>query len=105
MQTNDHGPPSTARETPSEAAGGSVRGCRHSFDFIRDVVQTTINNHPRDCVFTTSAVDAAVAEIMAHSVGDRELLTTTIERAIKNQELYCPHESINRLPNIEETNG
>jgi hypothetical protein len=25
MQTNDQGPPSTAQEKPSEAAGGSVR--------------------------------------------------------------------------------
>lgn len=99
MQTNDDRP-SGAPGTPGEAAGGSVR--KHgTWPNVRDIVATTIHNHPKDCVFKSGAIDRATMNIF-NAAPAPESLIDVIECAIRDEELYCPHEGINRLPNIEE---
>lgn len=66
---------------------------------IADIVRTTIQNHPKDCVFTPNAVENIIAKFNIsgrsgdyHSHGMEDCLA----ELIMAEEIYCPHEGIDR---------
>ena len=64
-----------------------------------DLVTTTIRNHPKDCVFTPNAVENIMAKWSASKISQDAYCHDVIdflEAAIKAEEIYCPHEGIDR---------
>lgn len=77
-----------------------------AYTWIKDVVETTIRNHPKDCIFHPNAVANIMAEISeqkfdANQNGQYQLIDALVI-SIQRQEIYCPHEGIDRR---EELNG
>lgn len=65
---------------------------------LREIVQIVIQNHPRDCVFKPNAVQNILdaADEAAVSLSDSNTLIDFLEAAIREQEIYCPHEGIDK---------
>lgn len=61
---------------------------------VRDIVRTVIKNHPKDCVFAPNAVDNVCAAL-ARVKTPAEFLNVC-ERTLKENEIYCAHEGIDR---------
>jgi len=65
---------------------------------ISEIVRTSIRCHPKECVFTPDAVEKIVAKweasnfIDIYSFGADDFLA----EAIMAEEIYCPHEGIDR---------
>ena len=62
---------------------------------IREIVETVIRNHPRECIFATGAVDRIVADAVPFAHSKHECITYIAE-AVRREEVYCPHEGIDR---------
>lgn len=60
----------------------------------RDIVLTTMRNHPKDCIFAPNAVDNICAAL-AHAKNEEDFLEICV-RALRENEIYCPHEGIDR---------
>ncbi len=75
---------------------GDTAPKHNSQEIIRDIVQTCLNNHPKDCIFTPNALEEILKEMS--SSWDIYSLTFVydLSRAIERQEIYCPHEGIDR---------
>jgi len=68
---------------------------------IREIIATTIANHPKDCVFRPDAVEGAVQWLKENSHleldgSSSESIIDELIKAIQSQEIYCPHEGIDR---------
>ncbi len=64
---------------------------------IREIVETVIRNHPSDCVFAPGAVDAIMAGLPPETHHLTEWgVVDYLDHAIRAQEIYCPHEGIDR---------
>jgi hypothetical protein len=65
---------------------------------IEEIVRTTIFNHPKNCIFTPDAVERVTAKWNAanfrdiYEFGAQDFLAD----AIMAEEIYCPHEGIDR---------
>ena len=69
---------------------------------LREIINTTIQNHPPDCIFGPDPVEGAMKYLGEHGstlvrqpFGD---FFELIIEAIQSQEIYCPHENIDRRP-------
>lgn len=71
---------------------------------VRDIVETTMRCHPRDCVFITDAVGVITATVIARvcTPSYRPLTASDVidimQEEFRRAELYCPHEGIDRMP-------
>jgi hypothetical protein len=74
---------------------------------LREIISTTLRNHPRECVFVPDAaerIEARALELLFKDVGSRsepaERYTPhwvdAVAQAILEHEVYCPHEGIDR---------
>ncbi len=67
---------------------------------IEEVIRTTILNHPKDCIFTPDAVKNIIAKWKVS--GFRDVYEFGAEdflvEAIMAEEIYCPHEGIDKRP-------
>ena len=65
---------------------------------IDEVVRTAIRCHPKDCVFTPNAIENVVAKWNAENFLDifSPFAIDFLEEAIKAEEIYCPHEGIDK---------
>jgi hypothetical protein len=69
---------------------------------IRNIVETTLRNHPPDCIFHPNAVDNVIKKVLGKSfiVSAEGPIGITLEdflvEAIEAEEIYCPHEGIDR---------
>jgi len=61
---------------------------------IREVVEMVIRNHPKECIFTPNAVGIIISGSL-HCKNTEEIIDY-LEEAIQKQEIYCPHEKIDR---------
>lgn len=61
---------------------------------VRDIVITVLRWHPPECIFADGAVDRVVAKTA--NITDQKELIAALEREIKAEEIYCPHEGIDR---------
>lgn len=64
---------------------------------VREIIETVIRNHPQDCIFAPGAVDRVVigAWKLGPKATEAELLDY-LSGAIGKEEIYCPHEGIDR---------
>ena len=67
---------------------------------IAQIAKTTILCHPKCCIFTPNAVENIVAKWDALKIsGDQNyspIMIDFLEHAIKAEEIYCPHEGIDK---------
>lgn len=63
---------------------------------LRNIVTTTLMNHPDSCIFVSNAVEKIVAEVAAKMPRDRNQTIDMLVDAVKRHEIYCPHEGIDR---------
>lgn len=64
---------------------------------VRDIVETTIRNHPKDCIFAPNAVDNICKSLgLLDPHVDEEKFIEACIVALKENEIYCPHEGIDR---------
>lgn len=65
---------------------------------LREIVDTCLRNHPKECLFEENAVDKIMADIEERITdgSSAEEIIDVLEPAIKNREVYCPHEGIDR---------
>src|SRR5262249_27623052 len=68
---------------------------------IREIVETVVRNHPPPCMFQPNVVDRVMACLETALAVNEENLLDAIERLIKENEIYCPHEGIDRREEIE----
>ena len=62
--------------------------------FARSLVQTVLRNHPSECVFAAGAAERIVAAMP--EIREREVLIDYLVEAIEAEEVFCPHEGIDR---------
>jgi hypothetical protein len=65
----------------------------------REVVRLVIERHPKECIFDPDALNNIMTVLEPHLSNDAiltENLVLIIEKAIMDQEIYCPHEGIDR---------
>ncbi len=62
---------------------------------LKDIVITTMRNHPRDCIFAPGAIERIVAGAPSQDYYDFGVVDY-LEKAFKAEEIYCPHEGIDR---------
>lgn len=63
---------------------------------IEDIIKTVIANHPKDCIFHPDVVQNVMAVVQATKPHTAESLVYVLEDAITNNEIYCPHEGIDK---------
>jgi hypothetical protein len=65
---------------------------------IRDIVLIAMNNHPKNCIFAPNAVEKIIAAgIKTIRVSeDEKILEDALVVAFEENEIYCPHEGIDR---------
>lgn len=61
---------------------------------VCEIVTTVLRNHPSDRVFTASALETITART-PDNLSEYELIDYLVF-AIQEQEIYCPHEGIDR---------
>lgn len=62
---------------------------------VREIVVTTIKNHKPPCLFAPNAADHIVGRIMKEAT-DQASFFDVCESALKEVEIFCPHEGIDR---------
>lgn len=65
---------------------------------LREIIATTLKNHPSECIFEENALEKILDEVESKSSLDTppgEYLDIMVD-AVKNHEIYCPHEGIDR---------
>lgn len=75
---------------------------------LKEMVETVLNNHPKDCIFTPNALELILKELESLNVNSTlSELVTVMTAAIERQEIYCPHEGIDRRAefNVEATSS
>lgn len=74
----------------------------NSRQMMRDVVRTVIRNHPSECIFIADAEEHIVSKFLEKVDADTSGVDSTeiLITLIRDAELYCPHEGINRLPKV-----
>lgn len=60
----------------------------------KEIVETVIRNHPKDCIFAPGAVEN-ICTGLAMAKDETEFLDMC-ERLLVENEIYCPHEGIDR---------
>ena len=75
--------------------------------WLRTVIEITIANHPKDCIFGPDPVDGAMQWLEDHGPfllkPNQRLSDSLLDRlieAIQLQEIYCPHEGIDRRQDV-----
>jgi len=68
---------------------------------LREIIETAINNHPKECVFNDDPVNGALQYLKdrgptVYDGNFQEQLIDLLVEAVQSQELYCPHEGIDR---------
>lgn len=63
-------------------------------EFRRTVVQIVIAHHPKDCIFTPDAENNIVNALAVAK--DEESFINICDEALRENEIYCPHEGIDR---------
>jgi hypothetical protein len=71
---------------------------------LREIVKIVLQNHPKDCIFHPDALENIMQELDGNTTCPRIVgrdfydfdVVGDIERAIKRQEIYCPHEGIDK---------
>lgn len=65
---------------------------------VYEIVRLVIAEHPKDCIFDDNALEKATDEVLTKVTDwmDYAQVTALFEDAIQGQELYCPHEGIDR---------
>jgi hypothetical protein len=67
---------------------------------VAEITRTVIRNHPKDCVFTPNAVENIVAKWNALKISGNQAYSPMFEDfmvdALLAEEIYCPHEGIDR---------
>lgn len=68
---------------------------------IREVVETALKNHPKQCIFREDTVDYCVKHVQKNEAPywNRSNYIDCLEEALKECEIYCPHEGIDRRDN------
>jgi len=61
---------------------------------VSDIVDSTFYAHPKDCIFADGARDRIIAKCV--NVHGKSELIDALEAAFKAEEIYCPHEGIDR---------
>lgn len=67
---------------------------------IKNVVTDVIKRNPKDCVFIADAINVITNrfyEKLSDDAPDSDIADLLVT-LIKEAELYCPHEGINRMP-------
>jgi hypothetical protein len=70
---------------------------------LREIVRTVLFNHPPECTFTPNAFEQIIQEVRPYL--DNPIQTDivgAIERAVLRQEIYCPHEGIDRRSEYDQ---
>ena len=62
---------------------------------VRKIVELVLADHPPECIFADDAIERIVASIPLLCASRREL-HDHLRIAIRAEELYCPHEGIDR---------
>lgn len=67
---------------------------------IEEMVDTIFRNHPEDCFFTPNARENIIKKLKEytynnHSMSQKEF-AKAVDTAFKDEEVYCPHENIDR---------
>ena len=63
---------------------------------IEEIIKIVIANHPKDCIFHPDIVQNVIAIVEAINPQTTEGLINVLETAIGQNEIYCPHEGIDR---------
>lgn len=63
---------------------------------IREIVETTMAIHPKDCVFAPDAIENICEFVSARNNYGEQHLIDLITEGFKRNEIYCPHEGIDR---------
>ncbi len=63
---------------------------------VFEIVQTTIRNHPADCIFAPNAAGNVTAAILAANPKDIGEFVDICEKQLIENEIYCPHEGVDR---------
>ena len=63
---------------------------------IEEIIRLVITNHPKDCIFHPNVVQNVIAIVVAIDPQTTEDLMDVLEAAITSNEIYCPHEGIDR---------
>lgn len=82
----------------------SVKNARCWFSFepekpmpsFPNIVDMVFLNHPRDCVFAHGARERILAKCDDLHGTARDHVVDVLEAAFKAEEIYCPHEGIDR---------
>lgn len=61
---------------------------------VDEIVTTVFRNHPKHCIFAPGACERVIARTPANLTHDE--LLDYLEFAIRAEEIYCPHEGIDR---------
>lgn len=61
---------------------------------IREIVELVIKQHPKECIFHPDAVHNIVSNMPLYRSNDE--LIDYLASAVREQEIYCPHEGIDR---------
>jgi hypothetical protein len=63
---------------------------------VREIVVTAMRCHPKNCVFKAGAVERIVKRGEDSLLTNREKLIDAIEQGFLEEEIYCPHEGIDK---------
>ena len=63
---------------------------------IEEIINIVIANHPKDCIFHPDIVQNVMAVVKAINPQTTDGLINVLETAITNNEIYCPHEGIDK---------
>lgn len=68
---------------------------------LREIITIAIRNHPRHCTFKPNAVDGAMKWLEENGPFRfegkiSESLLDQLVAAVQSQEIYCPHEGIDK---------
>ena len=69
-----------------------------SSNSIRDIVETTMRCHPKDCLFKANAIELIIEQTIKNMGDSAASLIDACHEAFKDAELFCPHEGIDRMP-------
>lgn len=63
---------------------------------IEEIIKIVIANHPKDCIFHPDVVQNVMAIVKATKPQTTDGLINVLEAAIVQNEIYCPHEGIDK---------
>jgi hypothetical protein len=66
-------------------------------DTIREIVRTTIFNHPPECIFHPNALENILKNVDERNMNLHDVyFLDELGELIQAEEIYCPHEGIDK---------